>query len=445
MKMLIRGGRVIDPANDIDEVLDVLVDQGKIAGMAPELAVECPVTIEAAGKIVTPGLIDMHVHLRQPGREEYKETISTGTRAAAKGGFTTVACEPNTSPPIDSPKRVSLVLSLAKNDAVVHLLTKACITMALRGKSLVNVKGVVRAGAVAITDDGFPVFDIELMKKAALEARKLHIPICPHSEETRMTGPREAYAFERQMSEARLIRKYISHVVEETGCSFHFPHVSLAESVQWIEDAKTRGLPVTAEATPHHFSLTSEEGRMIGPNAKVNPPLREKADVDAIRCALARDVIDVIASDHAPHTDAEKAGEDPPFGIIGLETTLGMVLTHLVKPRVVTLSAAIRKMTVNPASILGISAGRLSPGARADVTIIDQHKKWTVDPNEFESKGRNCPFAGHELEGMAVATIVGGTIAMYEGRVFDSPLKYPHEWQQLYEPSQQMILPMSPA
>ena len=433
MRLLIKNGKVVDPRNGIDELLDVLVENGTIKGIAPGLESEDAVVIDAANKVVTPGLIDMHVHFRQPGRHEYKETIRTGSRAAAKGGFTTVVCEPNTVPPIDNADKVKQVFNIARQVRIVNVYTKASITKRLRGKEVINVRKVVSQGAVALTDDGFPVKEIDVMDKAAKEARRYGIPICPHCEETRLAGRREAKVRARYNSEAAYIDRDV-HVVKDTHCSFHFPHVSLAKSVNYIAQAKKEGLPVTAEATPHHFTLTEKDAKEIGPNAKVNPPLRTAEDVEAIKKALQDNIIDVIATDHAPHAPYEKMSDNPPFGIVGLETALGLVLTYLVHSGILSLSSAIAKMAVNPAKILNIKRGELSVGMPADITVIDLNKEWVVDVNEFESKGRNCPFDGWKLRGKAVMTIVGGKVVMSEGEICDPPVEDPRLLQQLRLP-----------
>jgi dihydroorotase len=428
VKLLIKNGRVVDPRNARDDLLDILVEEGRIKGIAPAIDAEDAVVIDASNRVVTPGLIDMHVHFRQPGRHEYKETIRTGSRAAAKGGFTTVVCEPNTIPPIDCGKRIRQVLDIAKTDSIVNLYTTECITKGMKGRELVSVGQGVKAGAVALTDDGFPVVSSEIMQKAANEAKEYGIPICPHCEESQLKGRKEPSARWRREglvrrrchSEAAYIERDIQ-IVKSTRCPFHFLHVSLAKSVTLIAQAKKRGLPVTAEATPHHFMLTEQDAKDIGPNAKVSPPLRSAKDVAAVRGALRDGIIDVIASDHAPHRPDEKASDNPPFGVIGLETTLGIVLTYLVHGGVLSLRSAIEKMSTNPARILKIKAGELSVDLPADITIIDPNLEWVVDVNEFESKGRNCPFDGWKLKGKAVMTIVGGKVVMNEGKVLDMP------------------------
>lgn len=436
MRLLIKNGRVLDPRNGIDDLLDVLVEGNKIRGIAPEMNVEQAVVIDASNKVVTPGLIDMHVHFREPGKHEYKETIKTGSRAAAKGGFTTVICEPNTVPPIDDwDERVKHVLDIAKRDSIVNLGTKACMTKGMKGKRIVNVKKVISQGAVGLTDDGFPVRSIDIMIAAAKEAARYGIPLCPHCEESRLWRRRDAIDRRRSpyTQEADYIKRDI-HVARDTGCSIHFPHVSLAESVQSIREAKENDLPITAEATPHHFTLTSEDGKRIGANALVNPPLRSMKDVEAVRNGLKYGTIDVIATDHAPHARYEKEGKKPPFGIVGLETTLGIVLTYLVHSGLLSLADAILKMTANPAKVLNIKKGELRIGMSADLTIIDLNKEWVVDVEEFESKGRNCPFDGWKLKGKAVMTIVGGKVVMNEGKIIDPPTEDPRLLQQLKLP-----------
>jgi len=426
VKLLIKNGRVIDPRSGVDDHLDVLVEEGRIKGIAPAIEVEDAVVIDASNRVVAPGLIDMHVHFRQPGQHEYKETIRSGSRSAAKGGFTTVVCEPNTVPPIDCGKRIRQVLDIAKVDSIVNLYTKECITKGMKGKELVSIGQGMKAGAVALTDDGSPVASSDIMEKAASEAKEYGILICPHCEESRLKGRkepsarwrREGLVRRRYHSEAAYIERDIQ-IVKSTRCPFHFLHVSLAKSITLVAQAKDKGLPVTAEATPHHFALTEQDAKSIGPNAKANPPLRSAKDVAAVRGALRDGIIDVIASDHAPHTLDEKASNKPPFGVIGLETTLGVVLTCLVHTGVLSLCSAIEKMTANPARILKIKAGELKVGLPADITIIDPNREWIVDANEFESMGRNCPFDGRKLKGKAVMTIVGGKVVMNEGNILD--------------------------
>lgn len=426
MNLLIKRGRVIDPANNVDDVLDILVEGCRIRGVAPNIQAKNFVIIDASNKVVVPGLIDIHVHFRQPG-EEHKETIKTGSRAAAKGGFTTVVAEPNTLPPIDRGRRVGLVKKIAKQESIVHFETRACMTKNLEGKEPVDVREVKEAGAVGITDDGHPVANTQLMGKILNEARKCDIHVSPHCEESRLYRRR---AQEKEPTD--LILKYVvdppytaetRFIKRDIRCArdAHWPiyvsHVSLKTSVTEIAYAKSRRWPVKAEATPHHFSLIEKDVEKIGPNAVVNPPLRSQADVEAVRKGLADGTIDVIATDHAPHTPKEKSMEPFPFGVIGLETSLGLVLTELVNKKVLSINDAIAKMTINPGEVVGLQGGTLSVGARADITIIDLEKRWMVDVNEFESKSRNCPFNGWELTGQAFMTIVNGAVVMKDGEV----------------------------
>lgn len=407
MELLIKNGRVIDPFSNLDQTLDLLIAGGKIINIAPEIELKKEKVIDATNKIVIPGLIDIHVHAREPGQRQ-KETIRSVSRAAASGGFTTIVCAPNTFPPVDAPKRVRNLFRLAQKRSLVNFYTYACITKGMRGKELVNVRGLVKEGALGLTDDGFPVRDVKVMKKAAREARRFNIPICPHCEETP--------PLPNQPLEVKYLRENLQSVLSKIPCRFHFFHITLAESVDLIAEAKGKGLSCSVEATPHHFTLSAKDIKRVGgkidPNFLVNPPLRSPDDVQAIKEGLRDNIIDVIASDHAPHTKKEKKAPNPPYGVIGLETTLGIVLTHLVEPGILPLKEAIRKMTYAPASILGIKGGRLAIGFPADITIIDPEERWTVEPEEFKSKGRNCPFAGWKLKGKPVMTIVRGKIVM---------------------------------
>ncbi len=385
---------------------------------------------------MVPGLVDVHVHFRQPG-QEYKEDIYTGSRAAAAGGFTTVIAEPNTHPPIDTPSRLKRLLEIANNQSIVNFYSKVAITRGMKGESLVDVKKLKEAGAKAISDDGHPVPGHALMQNALNKGSEYDILVNPHCEESELYRERilkkqgnqiALFSQKPYTSEDRFIRRDIK-LAEKAGARIHISHVSLARSVEEIAKAKKRGVRVTAEGTPHHFLLTEEMAEEIGPNAKVNPPLRSREDVEAVKQGLADGTIDIIASDHAPHSPQEKSlsWNQAPFGIIGLETTLGLILTYLVRPGILTLNQAIEKITILPAKIFGLNqagVGSLLPGTRADVTIIDPEKKWKVDANKFYSKGRNCPFNGWELQGKAVMTIVGDQIVMKDGRIIESGEDY---------------------
>ena len=435
MKLLVKNGLFLSPVNQVQQYFDVLINGSRIKKIEKEIFDKDALIIDAKGKIVVPGLIDVHVHFREPG-QEHKETIASGSRAAAAGGFTTVVAEANTDPPIDTPARVRNVLDIARKNSIVNFYTKAATTQEMRGTKLIDIEGVKIAGAVAISDDGNPVPTEELMRDALIKAKSCNILLNPHCEESvfyqemwKRENNRRDFEFPDKMpysskpgtlffSETGFIERDIK-LAEEIGARLHISHVSLASSVKVIADAKQRGVAVTAEATPHHFLLTEEDAKKIGPNAKVNPPLRSKEDVEAIKSGLADGTIDVIATDHAPHSPQEKSvpWEDAPFGIIGLETALGLVLTFLVQPGYLTLMQAIDKMSTTPARIFGIETGGFKPGAQADLTVIDPNKKWKVDVKNFYSKGRNCPFDGWELQGKPVMTIVRGQIAMQEGEV----------------------------
>jgi dihydroorotase len=428
MALLIRGGRVIDPFLNLDDHLDILIEEGRISRLAPRIEKEGIPLLDAYGKVVVPGLIDMHCHLRD-FNEALKETIATGTKAAALGGFTTVVCEPNTDPPIDNAKILLRWIALAKHEGCVNLYTKVCITKGRKGEQLTNLRALtLKPWVVAATDDGNPVVKDQVMERAFTKARGYELLLTPHCEESPATVqafqkanpliplPEDFALYER---EPRYVARDLG-LAERTNWRVHICHVSMAESLDLIKQARARWVPVTCEATPHHLTLTEQDAIKCGPNAKVNPPLRKKEDVEALKQGLKDGIIDVIASDHAPHTTEEKAQgwEKAPMGVIGLETTLGVVLTALVHPGIITLSEAIERMSTNPARILGIPGGSLSAGKPADITVIDLDKKWVVDPSSFASKGRNTPFKGWRLRGKAYATIVGGKVVMQEGSVF---------------------------
>ena len=413
-KLVIHGGRVLDPATSLDQVTDVWVVDGRIARLGDGEAESGVEVIHADGLVVVPGLMDMHVHLREPG-DEHKETIASGSAAAASGGFTTVAAMPNTKPVVDHVEGVRWVLDRARG-AEVRVLPIAAVTKGQRGEELVELEALRAAGAVAFSDDGQPIEDEAMMRRVLRRSRDLDVLIVTHSEIKSLTRggcinegkvaselgvkgiPSEA--------EARMIARDLS-LLEEIGGRLHIAHVSTAESVALIRRAKARGLPVACETAPHYFALTEEAVRTFGPNAKMHPPLRTARDVTAIREGLADGTIDVIASDHAPHTPEEKALglEAAPFGIVGLETSLGLVLTELVHPGLLSLSEAIAKMSLRPAEILRVEGGRIREGGPADLTLIAPDEGWTVDVECFRSKSRNSPFAGRTLRGRAVMTL----------------------------------------
>jgi dihydroorotase len=427
--LLIRGGRVVDPAQGIDRVDDVLVRDGLIvsvghAGGQP--LGRADETIDATGLIVAPGLIDMHVHLREPGREE-DETIETGTQAAVAGGFTSVACIPNTEPPIDTQAAVEFIHQKAARADTCNVFVVACVSRGREGKELADIGQLVEAGAIAFSDDGAPVYDAELMRRAFEYCRMFDKPVLAHEEVLELS--RGGVMHEGLVSlvlgltgmpaaaEEVMIGRDIA-LSEVTGGRLHVMHVSTAGGVAMIREAKRRGARVTAEACPHHFTLTDENLRGFDSNFKMSPPLRTAADVEAIIAGLVDGTIDCIATDHAPHAREKKMLEldRAPFGILGLETAIGLAVTRLIVPGRIGWPRLIEAMSTLPAKILGLSRGTLRPGAAADITLIDPDLSWRVDVKQFRSKSVNSPFNGWTLQGRAVATIVGGRVKHRLGR-----------------------------
>lgn len=424
MELLIKGGRVIDPGSGLDrEPWDVLVAGGKIAALGRDLAPHRDTEIiEACGCIVCPGLIDMHVHLREPGFE-YKETIASGTRAAARGGITAVACMPNTEPPADNPGTLAWIRERARQAGVVRVWPVACVTRSRKGEELAEMAILAEAGAVAFSDDGNPVARAAMMRHALEYASRLGKVVISHAEDTDLA--RDGVMHEGYRSLVLGLRG-IPAAAEEvmvardiilaglTGSRVHLAHLSTQGSVEMLRQAREKGLPVTGEVTPHHFTLTEAAVAGYDTNTKVNPPLRTTADVAALKKALATGVIDVIASDHAPHAAQEKMQDfdQAPFGMVGLETLVPLVATELVAGGVLSWPQAVAALTVNPARILGLPYGGLTAGATADITIIDSELELTVDVSKFASAGKNSPFHGRKLKGWPVATIVGGRMVM---------------------------------
>ena len=417
--ILIRNGRVIDPASGVDKVAGLLLADGKVAVIDPTDAI-ADVVIDATGLIVTPGLIDMHVHLREPGREEV-ETIASGTAAAVAAGFTTVAAMPNTDPPIDNEAAVAFVKRQAGKADQAFVAVIGCVTVGQAGEQLAEMGQMHRSGAVAFSDDGVAVATAGMMRRALTYAKMFDVPIIEHAEEpTLSSGVMHAGVVSTALGLAGIPSIAESLIVERdltlagnTGGRLHIAHVSAAESVEAIRAAKARGVKVTAEVTPHHLALTDEAVRRFDPNFKMNPPLRTAADVAACKAGLADGTIDCLATDHAPHGLEEKELEFPaaPNGIIGLETALPVYIAELIAPGVLTWPQMIEKFTANPAKILNLAGrGHLAVGAVADVTLIDPSQAWTVDVNAFVSKARNCPWDGRLVHGKAVATIVRGEL-----------------------------------
>jgi dihydroorotase len=411
--LIIQGGRVIDPANGVDEVRDIFVVDGKIASAAAANAEK----INAKGKIVTPGLIDMHVHLREPGRSD-KETIETGSRCAARGGFTSVVCMPNTTPAADNSGTIAFIKQRAAEAACVNVFPTGTITKESKGDELAPIGSLKRAGVVAITDDGRCVQNNELMRRAVEYAKMFNLPVLDHCQDYHLTA--EGVMNEGYWSAALGLRGWPSIgedvvvarnvlLAELTDWHIHCQHISSAHSVHLIREAKKRGVKISSEACPQHLTLTDEAVKTYDTNFKMNPPLRTDRDRQALLEGLADGTIDIIASDHAPHCSYEKEVEFDfaPFGVIGLETELALSL-ELVRKKLLELPQLIEKFTTNPARLLRLHKGTLSIGADADITIIDLDCPWSYDVNESASKSRNSPFHGWKLKGKAVATVVGG-------------------------------------
>jgi dihydroorotase len=419
--ILIMGGRVIDPAAKLDAVTNVLIEEGRIKALG-SAAPKGYQVIDARGLIVVPGLVDMHVHLREPGKED-EETIASGAGAAVAGGFTSVACMPNTDPAIDNEAMVEFVYLQAKRCGKANVFPIAAATKGTKGEELSEMGQLVRGGAVAFSDDGAAIANADVMRRALEYAGMFDRAIVTHCEDRNLS--RDGVMNEGHMStilglpgmpvvaEETIVHRDIT-LSAATGSRVHIAHVSTAGSVELVRRAKEKRIRVTAEATPHHLVLDDTYLQTFDPNFKMNPPLRTKEDVAALRQGLADGTLDAIASDHAPHSPEEKDVEfsAAPFGVIGLETVLPLVITELVGKGVLPLSDAIAKLTMNPAKILGIPRGTLGPGSVADVTIIDVNHKYVIDPTKFLSKSRNCPFAGREVKGRATTVIVGGRVVV---------------------------------
>jgi dihydroorotase len=420
--LIIKNGRVIDPANHVDAVRDLIIRDGKISETPPSPK-DGAETIDATGKVVSPGLIDLHVHLREPGRSD-KETIETGTRCAARGGFTSIVCMPNTTPTADNTGTIAFIKQRAAEVGCVNVFPSGAITKELKGEELAPIGSLKRAGVVAITDDGHCVQNNELMRRAVEYAKMFDLPVMDHCQDYNLVG--DGVAHEGYWSvmlglrgwpaigEDVIVARNIL-LAELTDWYIHCQHISSARSVELVREAKKRGVKITAEACPHHFTLTDESLKTYDTNYKMNPPLRTERDRQAVIEGLADNTIDCIASDHAPHCNYEKEVEFDlaPFGIIGLETELALSL-DLVHKRFLTLPQLLQKFTVNPAKLLRLEKGTLSKGADADVTIIDPTVEWIYDVQQSASKSRNSPFHGWKLRGKAVMTLVGGRIVWRE-------------------------------
>jgi dihydroorotase len=429
VKILIKGGRVIDPARDLDAVCDVLIDGATISRVADSIQPNGASVFDAGGLVVCPGLIDMHVHLREPGRED-EETIETGTRAAVAGGFTSVACMPNTQPPLEGEEGVKLVLAKASDARFAKVYPIAAVSKGLKGETMAEIGSAFKAGAVGVSDDGYFVSNPALMRRALEYVRMFRRPVMSHCEdpglsadgvmnEGKMSTLLGLRGIPNESEDVAVVRDIL--LADLTRSRLHICHVSTVRSLGFIRDAKTGGIDVTCEVTPHHFVLSDEAVRTYDPNAKMKPPLRTERDVVALRQALKSGLVDAIASDHAPHSIEEKDQEFnlAPFGIVGLETSLGLACEYLYHGGVVGLSRMIELMSKNPARILGIGGGTLTEGSPADITMFDPDLRWTVDVTEFHSKSANTPFSGYNLRGKAINVIVAGRVLMRDGEMID--------------------------
>jgi dihydroorotase len=424
---VILGGRVIDPAGHIDDTLAVAVQDGRIASVSKEAPKEFAKakTIDAKGKWVVPGLMDMHVHLREPGRED-KETIETGTQAAAAGGFTAVACMPNTNPVLDEEAKIRYVIQRGEG-CVARVFPIGAITKGSEGEELAPMGEMVRVGARAVSDDGRAVEKSNIMRNALNYSKSFDIPVICHCEDTGLSA--RGHMNEGVVS-TRMGVRGIPVIAEEigvardllladyTGARIHIAHVSTAGAVRMIREAKKRGVRVTAETCPHYFSLVDADIGMYDTNKKMNPPLRTAADRRAVIEGLADGTLDVIASDHAPHVSEEKDVEfdAAAFGVAGLETSLAVTITYLVEKKLLTPGGLVEKMTLNPNRILGLPGGTLSAGAAADITLVDPDAAWKVEAKHFFSKARNTPFEGFTLKGLACCTILDGRVVFERSR-----------------------------
>ena len=423
MLLLIKNGTVINPGDQTQAEADVLVEDGMIKKIGAALPVKAERVIDAAGCYVMPGFIDMHVHLRDPG-QEYKETVETGLRAAVHGGFTTIVAMPNTKPIVDNPDVVRYVHNKAQDIGLAHVLQAGAMTRGERGEELSDIEGMVEAGIPALSEDGKSVMNAQLCREAMTLAMKYDIPVLAHCEDRNLVN---GGVVNEDGNAQRLGLKGIANSVEdviaardmilarETGAALHLCHCSTKGSVQMLRFAKQVGLRVTAEACPHHFTLTSSDIPEDDANYKMNPPLRTQEDVDALKEGLRDGAIDVIATDHAPHTAIEKGEglKHAPFGIAGLETVASLVMTELVEPGYLTMMQMAEKMSYNPAKILGLDRGVAEEGKPADLVVFDPQQEYVINPDDFYSKGKNTPFAGRKVRGMVMATVVDGRV-VYE-------------------------------
>lgn len=420
MRLLIKNGHVIDPTVPLNQVMDILVEDGKIIKVEESIQEEAQEVIQADGYYVMPGFIDLHVHLREPGFE-YKETIYTGALAAARGGFTTICPMPNTKPATDSPERIAYIIEKAKKEAAVHILPVGAITIGQEGSILTDIEGMAKAGAVAISEDGKSVMNAALYREAMNLARKNNLVVMAHCEDKNLVGKGAMNAGKKaEELEIEGISNAVEDVIvardillaKETNAKLHLCHCSTKDSVRMIKEAKEEGISVTGEVCPHHFTLTEDDIIEDDANFKMNPPLRTKKDVEALKEGLKEGIMDVISTDHAPHSEEEKKKsiKEAPFGIVGLETAAALTITELVRTGYLDFLGMAEKMSTNPAKVLGIDKGSLKPGKAADITILDPEEVYTIDVKDFVSKGKNSPFQGREVYGKIKMTIADGKI-----------------------------------
>ena len=420
MSLLLRGGRVVDPSQDLDRQADVLLEDGKVVAVGKLSARKCREIIDVAGCVVTPGFVDMHVHLREPGRED-KETMLTGSRAAAAGGFTSIVCMPNTTPVNDNAAITRFILERAADAGLVNVFPTGAITVGSRGEQLAEIGEMRAAGIVAVTDDGRPVQNSQVMRRAMEYARIFDLPVMDHCEDLFLAA---GGCMNEGKASTRLGLRGMSRAAEElqvvrdiilsriTGARIHILHISTRESLDQVRAAKSQGIRVTCEVLPHHFTLTDGDIRNFDTDFKMMPPLREKTDVEAMLEGLADGSIDCLATDHAPHTrlDKEEPFEEAASGVVGMETAIPVCWEHLVRSGIVSVPRLVELFSLNPSRLLKLGKGTLAEGADADVTVIDPDRRQVVDPSRFRSKGRNCPFRGWELHGTPILTVVGGRV-----------------------------------
>lgn len=420
MTILIKNGRLINPSENLDKVMDIFVEDGIIKEKAESIDRQADTVIDAAGCYVMPGLIDLHVHFRDPGLT-YKEDIETGSKAAAKGGFTTVCCMPNTKPVVDNVETVKYIIEKGEKTGLTNVLPVGAVTKNMAGVEITDVEELKKAGICAISEDGKSVMNSGVYRKAMKNAAKANVPVLAHCEDINLV---EGGVINLGDKSSELGVKGISNAVEdviamrdimlakETGATLHLCHCSTKDSVEMVKRAKEEGIKVTAEVCPHHFSMCSDDITSNDGNFKMNPPLRAREDMEALIKGLQDDIMDVISTDHAPHSAEEKAKdlEHAPFGIVGLETSVALTVTNLVKKGYLTPMQMAAKMSYNPAKVLGIPKGTLDEGKIADITIIDPDKEYTIDVNTFESKGKNTPFDGYKVSGEVEYTILNGKV-----------------------------------